>query len=428
MIVAIDGPAGAGKSTVARKLAERLGFSYLDTGAMYRALTWLAIREALPLGEGDALGDLARRNPVTFDDVGRVFIADTDVTSAIRQSRIDRMVPVVARHHDVREVMRERQRELGHQGNVVIEGRDIGTVVAPDAEVKVYLHADPAIRAARRQAERPDIGADALATDLRIRDESDRVRMQPAEDAELIDTTDLEVDDVVSRIEELIRVRSSGSAVTLQDVDLGPRPCLHGPAGALGDARPCLRARARACDRRARLRGQPHALARHPDRRRAVAAQRQLRREGRGARVSRARAVPGLARDDRRAARRVRPRRGAVDAGDGARGRRRRPVRRGDPSEAGAAGSGSAGCSDGRGPGGGAGGPDRDLRHAVLEGRRLRSVLDRVRRAGAVRGVPKGGRGYKEATAEIERRINVLFDWLAEVHAKGRPAGLTPPL
>jgi CMP/dCMP kinase len=208
MIVAIDGPAGAGKSTVARMLAARLGFRYLDTGAMYRALTWLAMREGLPLAECDALGELARRNPVTFDEDGRVFIASTDVTSAIRQSRIDRMVPVVARHHDVREVMRERQRELGHQRNVVIEGRDIGTVVAPDAEVKVYLHADPGIRAARRQAERPDIGADALATDLRTRDESDRVRMQPAADAELIDTTDLEVDDVVSRIEELIRSRT----------------------------------------------------------------------------------------------------------------------------------------------------------------------------------------------------------------------------
>src|SRR5213592_359989 len=211
MIVAIDGPAGAGKSTVARLLAERLGFRYLDTGAMYRALTWLAMREGLPLAEGGPLGALAKRSQIAFDEEGRVFIAGTDVTAAIRQSRIDRMVPVVARHHDVREVMRYRQRELAAQGNVVIEGRDIGTVVAPGAEVKVYLQADPQIRAARRQAERPDIGADALATDLRTRDESDRARMQPAEDAVLIDTTELEVDDVVARIERLIRDRSLAS-------------------------------------------------------------------------------------------------------------------------------------------------------------------------------------------------------------------------
>jgi cytidylate kinase len=208
MIVAIDGPAGAGKSTVARKLAERLGFRYLDTGAMYRALTWLAMREGMPLAEGEPLGELARRNPVTFDEEGRVFIAGVDVTSLIRQSRIDRMVPVVARHHSVREVMRERQRELAEQRNAVIEGRDIGTVVAPDAEVKVYLQADPMIRAGRRQAERPDIGADALATDLRTRDASDRERMQPAADAELIDTTNLEVDDVVEQIEALVRART----------------------------------------------------------------------------------------------------------------------------------------------------------------------------------------------------------------------------
>jgi cytidylate kinase len=140
-----------------------------------------------------------------------VSIAGTDVTSSIREARIDRQVPVVARHSEVRQVMRERQRELGEQGDVVIEGRDIGTVVAPNAEVKVYLDADSATRALRRQAERPDIGGDALATDLRVRDESDAARMRPAADAEQIDTTSLEVDDVVTRIEDLVQQRLAAS-------------------------------------------------------------------------------------------------------------------------------------------------------------------------------------------------------------------------
>jgi CMP/dCMP kinase len=209
VIIAIDGPAGAGKSTVARALAERLGFRYLDTGAMYRALTWLAMLRGIDLSAADALAQLAREEPVVFDDVDRVWIAGTDVTSSIREARVDRMVPVVARHHPVREVMRERQRELGQEGDVVIEGRDIGTVVAPDAGVKVYLVADRDERARRRMSERPGIGADALATDLRLRDESDAARMQPAEDAVEIDTTELEVGDVVDRIEALVRERSA---------------------------------------------------------------------------------------------------------------------------------------------------------------------------------------------------------------------------
>jgi cytidylate kinase len=205
MIVAIDGPAGAGKSTVARRLAERLGFRYLDTGAMYRALTCLAQRRGLALDQAEELAQLAREHPVRFDEDGRVFIDDADVTASIRKPGIDKLVPVVARHPAVREVMRERQRTLGEEGDVVIEGRDIGTVVAPQAGVKVYLIADHAVRAERRAAEHPELAADALATDLRLRDEKDAVNMRPAADAVQIDTTDLAVDEVVGRIEQLVR-------------------------------------------------------------------------------------------------------------------------------------------------------------------------------------------------------------------------------
>lgn len=207
MIVAIDGPAGAGKSTTARALAERLGFRYLDTGAMYRALTWLALRRELPLDRGRELAELARVHPVEFDDAGRVRIDGTDVTSSIRDLRIDRVVPVVARHPEVREVMRDRQRTLGAVGDVVIEGRDIGAVVVPDAAVKVYLEADPQERARRRVAERPGIGADALVTDLKLRDSRDAVNTHLAEGAILIDTTGLTIDDVVERIAAIVEER-----------------------------------------------------------------------------------------------------------------------------------------------------------------------------------------------------------------------------
>ena len=208
MIVAIDGPAGAGKSTVARRLADRLGFRYLDTGAMYRALTWLALLSDVPLDAEARLAELALTHPVSIDD-GRVSIAGNDVTNEIREARIDRVVSLVSGHASVRAVMRERQRELADAGDAVIEGRDIGAVVCPDADVKVYLDADAAVRARRRIAERPGVAEDALASELRLRDERDAPQTKPAPDAERIDTTNLTVDEVVERIAAMVDARAA---------------------------------------------------------------------------------------------------------------------------------------------------------------------------------------------------------------------------
>ena len=207
MIVAIDGPAGAGKSSVARALAERLGFRHLDTGAMYRALTWLALKRGLDLGDDERLAELAREHPVSFADPHVVRIAGVDVTVEIREPRIDATVSVVARHGVVREVMRERQRALGEEGDCVIEGRDIGEIVAPRAEVKVWLVADPEVRARRRHGERDGMDARLLADELRRRDGLDADNTYRAADAVEIDTTALTVDDVVSRIVELVEAR-----------------------------------------------------------------------------------------------------------------------------------------------------------------------------------------------------------------------------
>jgi CMP/dCMP kinase len=208
VIVAIDGPAGSGKSTVARALASRLGFRYLDTGAMYRALTWLARREDVPLEDGVALAALARRHPVSFAPDGGVEIAGENVRGLIREAEIDRLVPTVARHPEVRAVMRERQRALGTAGDAVIEGRDIGSVVVPQADLKVFLVADPSVRASRRTAERPGQTPELLAADLLERDQRDAVNTQPASDAIVLDTSDLTVEEVVERIADLVGARS----------------------------------------------------------------------------------------------------------------------------------------------------------------------------------------------------------------------------
>jgi CMP/dCMP kinase len=204
MIVAIDGPAGSGKSTVAWTLARRLGFRHLDTGAMYRALTWIALRDGVDVTDGAALAELARERPVSFGEDGSVELDGEDVTTAIREAGIDRLVPAVASHPEVRAVMRERQRALALGGDSVIEGRDIGTVVAPAADVKVFLQAEEDERARRRAADRPGVEAETLAADLRDRDERDAVNTVPAADAVLLDTTELTIDEVVERIVGLV--------------------------------------------------------------------------------------------------------------------------------------------------------------------------------------------------------------------------------
>ncbi len=204
MIVAIDGPAGSGKSTVAATLARRLGFRHLDTGAMYRALTWIALRDGVDVTDGAALAELARERPVSFGEDGSVELDGENVTTAIREAEIDRLVPLVASHPEVRAVMRERQRALALGGDSVIEGRDIGKVVAPAADVKVFLQADGDERARRRAADRPGVDAETLAADLRDRDERDAVNTVPAADAILLDTTELTIDEVVERIVGLV--------------------------------------------------------------------------------------------------------------------------------------------------------------------------------------------------------------------------------
>ncbi len=209
MIIAIDGPAGAGKSSVARALAVRLGFRYLDTGAMYRALTWLAQRRGIALDDVPALVELAREHPVEFMAPDGVVIAGHDVTEEIREPAIDSSVPVVARHVAVREVMRERQRALGARGDSVIEGRDIGVIVVPDAELKIWLVADPRVRAERRHAERDGISADLLADEMRRRDERDADNTHRAEDAIEVDTTMLSLAEVIDRIEKLLPERAA---------------------------------------------------------------------------------------------------------------------------------------------------------------------------------------------------------------------------
>jgi cytidylate kinase len=218
-VIAIDGPSGAGKGTVARTVAARLNYRHIDTGAMYRAVAWKAQSEGLDLRDEAAVAALGARAAFDLGD-GRVVIDGHDVAAVIRTPEMDTAAATVARHPSVRATLVRRQREMGGGGAIVMEGRDIGTVVFPDADVKIYLDASPEERARRRAAD-PAHGASQtrllseVATALAERDRSDSTRaaspLTRAPDAIVIDTTGLPVDEVVARVIAIVAGRGDGT-------------------------------------------------------------------------------------------------------------------------------------------------------------------------------------------------------------------------
>jgi cytidylate kinase len=217
LVVAIDGPSGAGKSTAGRALAARLGYTFIDTGAMYRAVALKAQRAGVDARDSAALAAVARGCAIELADGGRRVLLDgEDISVAIRTREVSTRASQVSQHTEVRREMVKRQREMGRQGGVVLDGRDIGTAVFPDADVKLYVDADPRRRALRRQAE---LGAAGLPADLehiereiRERDHADMTRadspLTRAADAVLVDTTDLTPEQVVEAMFSIVASRS----------------------------------------------------------------------------------------------------------------------------------------------------------------------------------------------------------------------------
>ncbi|MBK9146080.1 MAG: (d)CMP kinase [Candidatus Melainabacteria bacterium] len=217
--VAIDGPAGAGKSTVAKLLADELGMLYVDTGAMYRAATWLAVRDGLPLDDGKAVAGAIEKAEIRLERAmtpaghTRVFLDGEEITDQIRTKEISRLVSPVSALPEVRAVLVERQKEMARQGSVVLDGRDIGTVVIPDAELKVFLTATPEERARRRVKDLERLGEqadfEAILEDINQRDHRDSTRtaspLIKADDAVELYTDNLSIEEVVQKLVGLCR-------------------------------------------------------------------------------------------------------------------------------------------------------------------------------------------------------------------------------
>jgi cytidylate kinase len=218
LIIAIDGPAGAGKSTIAARLARKLGYTNLESGAMYRALALKAIEWDASFDDEETLLKMAQDSNITLERAiggNRVLLNGRDISSRIRERDVTEGASRVSVHPKVREWMVARQREMGICGGVVMEGRDIGTKVFPDADLKIFLDADPVIREQRRldQQKVKGVSAESIAAELRERDRRDRTRaaspLAPAEDAVRLDSTQLSEDEVLDSIEKLVEQKLS---------------------------------------------------------------------------------------------------------------------------------------------------------------------------------------------------------------------------